>query len=299
LVTQSVQPSVLKTLYTYGSNGEFYWNDGVGNKVQITSGGSVNATSSGISSGTATASFTAGVLVVDSATSIPGRIEAASYFLRYPGSYPSPSGNAVVLQAPSSISGVVALTFPASYASANNTLLAVSTAGVISNYATFDGSTISVSGGVVSVPSGGITSTQLASLSVGTSQLQSAAVTAAKLASNLNIPGSSVQINSLYPVLLNSSSSSSIKVAFGVFSGTGSTITANGMSVTSLSGTGYFNITFSPAFTFSPCVIVSASSTAAATATWQNLTNSGVSVNTWNFSGTAQANVFSIIAVGV
>src|ERR1700677_1577034 len=50
----------------YEAQNELYYNDGVGNSVKMTSGGSVNATTSGISSGTATASFVGGVLVVDS-----------------------------------------------------------------------------------------------------------------------------------------------------------------------------------------------------------------------------------------
>jgi hypothetical protein len=49
----------------YEAVNELYYNDGVGNVVQLTKAGSVNATTSGISSGTATASFVGGTLVVD------------------------------------------------------------------------------------------------------------------------------------------------------------------------------------------------------------------------------------------
>lgn len=66
---------------TYFSGGNFYVNDGSGNQVKITSGGTVNATSSGISSGTATASFVGGVLVVNSAALTPGNIQAGSILI--------------------------------------------------------------------------------------------------------------------------------------------------------------------------------------------------------------------------
>lgn len=73
--TYTPQPSLatLTTLYVIGN--ELYYNDGAGNVVKITSGGTVNATSSGISSGTASASFSTGVLVVNSASSTPASIK--------------------------------------------------------------------------------------------------------------------------------------------------------------------------------------------------------------------------------
>jgi len=65
----------------YEAVNELYFNDGVGNIVQITKNGSINATSSGISSGTASASFSGGVLIVDSNTNTPGNIQAGSILL--------------------------------------------------------------------------------------------------------------------------------------------------------------------------------------------------------------------------
>jgi hypothetical protein len=65
----------------YVSGLDLYYNDISGNHVRMTSGGTVNATSSGISSGTATAGFVSGTLVVDQATNTPGNIQAGSYLL--------------------------------------------------------------------------------------------------------------------------------------------------------------------------------------------------------------------------
>jgi hypothetical protein len=65
----------------YVSGVDLYYNDIDGNQVRITSGGTVNATSSGISDGTATASFSGGTLVVDSASNTPANIQVASVLL--------------------------------------------------------------------------------------------------------------------------------------------------------------------------------------------------------------------------
>src|SRR5665213_2922311 len=51
------QNSVTTTFSAYFSGVDFYVTDGSGNVIQMTTGGSVNATTSGISSGSATASF--------------------------------------------------------------------------------------------------------------------------------------------------------------------------------------------------------------------------------------------------
>lgn len=69
----------LNTIYFSGGN--MYVNDGAGNQVKMTSGGTVNATSSGIASGTATAAFSVGVLVVDSNVNTPGNIQAGSILI--------------------------------------------------------------------------------------------------------------------------------------------------------------------------------------------------------------------------
>lgn len=71
--------ATLKSVYVIGN--DLYYNDGASNVVRITSGGSVNATSSGISSGSATASFVSSVLVVNSASNTPANIQAGSFLL--------------------------------------------------------------------------------------------------------------------------------------------------------------------------------------------------------------------------
>ena len=78
---QSSSISTLNALFVK-TDGNLYYNDGVGDtSIKITSGGSVNATTSGIASGSASASFSSGVLVVNSNTNTPGNISCGSILL--------------------------------------------------------------------------------------------------------------------------------------------------------------------------------------------------------------------------
>ena len=100
--------ATLNALYTKA--GELWFNDPT-NPVQITSGGAVNATSSGISSGSASAAFSAGVLQVYSnlSTSTPGNIQGGSLLL---GNNVANS-NFLTLSPPSLTGGGWTLTLPA------------------------------------------------------------------------------------------------------------------------------------------------------------------------------------------
>jgi hypothetical protein len=64
----------------YVSGGNLYYNSS-STQIQLTTPTGVNATSSGISSGTATASFVSSVLVVNEAANTPANIQAGSYLL--------------------------------------------------------------------------------------------------------------------------------------------------------------------------------------------------------------------------
>lgn len=77
----TAQSSVATQNALYVSGLDLYYNDGSGNVIRFTSGGSVNATSSGISSGAATAAFVSGVLVVNAASNTPANIQGASLLL--------------------------------------------------------------------------------------------------------------------------------------------------------------------------------------------------------------------------
>lgn len=113
----------------YVVNNELYYNDVTGgHNVQMTSNGSVNATSSGISSGTASASFSAGVLVVKSSSTSFANIDMQSAILANSGNL----SNQLTLQAPS-LSGSYSLTLPPIPSS--QSFMAVDTSGNITGYA--------------------------------------------------------------------------------------------------------------------------------------------------------------------
>ena len=101
-------PTDIGCVYEAGSGGDLWYNDASGNQIQITKSGGVNATSSGISSGTASASFVAGVLVVDAAALTPANIQVASVLL----GNNTAGTNFLTLQPPSAMGASYTLTLP-------------------------------------------------------------------------------------------------------------------------------------------------------------------------------------------
>lgn len=113
----------------YVVNNELYYNDVTGgHNVQMTANGSVNATSSGISSGTASASFSAGVLVVKSSSTSFANIDMQSAILANSGNL----SNQLTLQAPS-LSGSYSITLPSIPVS--QSFMTIDTSGNMSGYA--------------------------------------------------------------------------------------------------------------------------------------------------------------------
>jgi len=92
----------------YESGVDLWYNDASGNQVQITSGGLVNATSSGISSPPASAAFSGGVLVVNENTNTPGNIQAGSILI----GNNVVSSNFVTLSAPNALAASYPIVFP-------------------------------------------------------------------------------------------------------------------------------------------------------------------------------------------
>jgi hypothetical protein len=108
IFTNQTSLATLNALYTIG--GELWFNDTT-QAIQITAGGAVNATSSGISSGTATAAFSSSVLVVNEATNTPASIKVGSVLV---GATGTSGSNYVTIAPPASISsGGWNLTLPA------------------------------------------------------------------------------------------------------------------------------------------------------------------------------------------
>lgn len=129
----SASPPDLGCLYESGV--DLYYNDGSGNQIRITQSGSVSGASgtiTGLPSGTASAAYNSGsgTFIFQQATSTAANLDVASVAIRYPGSYPTPTGNYVQLQAPSSLASGYSITLPALPGSTS--LVSLSSAGILS-----------------------------------------------------------------------------------------------------------------------------------------------------------------------
>lgn len=194
---------------SYFSGVDFYVNDLNGNQVKITSGGSVNATSSGISSGTASASFVAGVLVVNAASLTPANIQGASLLL----------GNNVAnshyltLSPPSAMASDYSITLPS---------LPVS-----QSFMTIDNSGIMAAPVVYPIPSSGIanqavTTTQIANQTIQNNNMQNRALQISSSSGSFSTSsGSYVQITNFSLSITTSGNPVMIKIIPDGSSGAG------------------------------------------------------------------------------
>lgn len=124
-----------ETACVYSKGVDLYYKDGNGNVIQITSGGGVAGSPGSISNLTAPASASyvsaSGTFVWQQGVSTAANMDAATLIVRYPGSYPVPSGNYIALQAPTSLATGFALTLPPTLPAASS-FLTTSTSGTIS-----------------------------------------------------------------------------------------------------------------------------------------------------------------------
>ncbi len=114
-LTPIALPADIGCLYEAGV--DLYYTDGNGVIIRITAGGAVTGatgTITGLPSGTASAAYVAlsGTFVFQQATSTAANMDIGTLILRYPGSYPAPTGNYIALEVPSSISSGYSLTLP-------------------------------------------------------------------------------------------------------------------------------------------------------------------------------------------
>lgn len=158
----------------YVSGNELYYNDVTGgNQVQITTNGSVNSGAgsiSGLPSGTASASYSAGTFTWQSATNTAANMDFGSAIFRNSGA----SAHGVTLSAPS-LSANTAQALPATPVSATS-IMQMDTSGNMSAILTADNSTIQVSSNNLKVKSGGITTTQIASGTITKSNLNTSSI---------------------------------------------------------------------------------------------------------------------------
>jgi hypothetical protein len=185
----------------YSVLGDLYYNDASGHQIQMTSGGSVagsSGTITGLPSGTASASYVSlgGTFKFNQTSSLAANIDAGTYVLRYPGSYPTPTGNYIAFQAPSSLSTGYALTYPATLPSATGYWMTSDTSGAMS-WTGVDNSSLQYASNVVSVKALGVTGSMIANNTITTNQISnSAAITGTQMAS-ATITGSNIAASTI------------------------------------------------------------------------------------------------------
>jgi hypothetical protein len=206
-LAQSVDPTSNASIYSKGV--DLYYKDGNGNVIQITAGGGVNGSPGSISNLTspASASYISATSTFQwlSGATTSANMDAASYVLRYPGSYPNPSGNYIAIEAPSSLATGYALTLPAT-TPANDSFVQMSTGGVLS-------ASVAVNSGI------------------NTSNLANGAVTPVKkaaLGQQISAGSSIVSTTSLSPVTINNLSVSLVSTGRPVFVGMQTVANGNG-----------------------------------------------------------------------
>lgn len=207
----------LSCLYSTTGAGNLYYNDGAGNQIQITSGGLVNATASGISSGTATASFVGSVLVVNAASNTPANVQCASVLIGNTGV----SGSKFVTLNPQPAMGSnYSLTLPSVQAATG--FMVLDTSGNM-------GAPIPVTAGLAG----------------------------SNMANNINLPGKYVEAGGLAVVVSNTNpATNGLAIVRGAFTMSGTNpvnITGEGFSVTR-TGTGTYTVAYTTAFNDSPAV---------------------------------------------
>ena len=276
----------LATLYgIYSIGADLYFNDGNGNVVQITSGGTVNATSSGISSGTNTASFVSNVLVVNSNTNHPANIQAASILL----GNNSTGSKYLTLSPPSAMGSNIQQTLPTIPAQTN--IMTMDSSGNMAASTNVDGSTLSFSGSTLAVASQGITATQIAN----------STITGTQIANNVNLSGTSVQVGSQNIVSSGANATTGLKIVRGSISGTGAIVAGEGFTVNHTAN-GTNSITFTTAFSDAPVVTVSTNNPAGGVGLITPQTSSagttGVTIFTYNNSNVLVNEGSSFIAIG-
>lgn len=296
----------------YVSGDDLYYNTVGGQQVQITSGGTLNAVSSGISSGTNVASFVSNILTVIQSAGVAGAIDAASYVLRYNGSYPSPSGNAIILQAPSTLASQYSITFPVSPPPSTRPIFMTTTgilsAGLITN-AQIDASTIlgsNIAAGTITgsnIDSQTITASNIQANTITNNEINSAAaILGSKLATNVVLPGSAVSADSRILVVANSNDATNIAVVQGRVNSNGTAVTGNIGFTSTRNGLGDYTVTYSAALGKVPSVCVTLETGSVLVWRVQSNTTSSfqLKVTDINYaSPTAADSTFSFIAMGI
>lgn len=235
-----VSYSTVNSLYVQGV--DLYFNDGSGGSpIQITSGGGVNATSSGISSGTATASFVSTTLVVNANTNLPANIQCASILL----GNNTVGSNYLTLAPPNAMAanyGLVLPTIPAV-----TSFMQLDTLGNMSAGPAISGglttSNLSATAGILGgqIASATITGSNLVNNTITATQIANNTITALQIANNTitatQIANNTITASQIANSTITTTQLAALNIVYGASSGTvslgsGATYTVSSVSFT-------------------------------------------------------------------
>lgn len=304
-------PSIL-SVYTNGT--DLFYKDASANSIQLTRAGGPNAGTGNIQNLPSTPTGGAGISWVNAqntfqflsdAGTVGANRDGAALIIRYPGSYPTPSGNYISLQAPTTLSTGFAFTLPATLPGASGAFLTSTTSGTLS-YTNVDNSTLTIGSNQIKVATGGITSTQIAARTIVTNNIALQAVTTNEIANstilggnvaaNINLPGNAVQENAMNVVVSAFNNTTSAKILYGTVDGSGGIISGGGFTISG-SPPGY-NVSFDVNFASSPSVLVSVVSGGPGYAVVNSIGTSGFVVTTYDSTATPNPTTFSFIVIG-
>lgn len=176
LFTNQSSLATVNALYVIA--GELWFNDPT-QPVQITSGGAVAVSSSGITgSGGASAAFSTGVLVVNSAANTPANIQCGSVLM----GNVSAGSNFITVGPPASLAASYSFTLPPAVPAAQS-FMAIDSSGNVTAYA-------AVSGGLTHTnlsSSAGITGGQIAATTISASNIVNATITTTQISGTAGI----------------------------------------------------------------------------------------------------------------
>ncbi len=143
----------------YVSGVDLYYNDELGNQIQITQSGGLAGTPGSISNLVAPASAAwvsaDATFVWSTSPAVAAAMDAGTLIIRYPGSYPTPSGNYIAIQAPAALATGYAMKLPPALPLASGAMLTESTAGVL-GYTNVDNATIAITANQLVVQASGL-----------------------------------------------------------------------------------------------------------------------------------------------
>lgn len=301
----------------YESGNDLYYVDGVGNNVRITQSGAVAGSPGSIANLTspASASYVSGssTFVWQSNTSIAANMDFGAAIMRNL----SPNSTfALTLQPPAALGSNYTITLPS--LPATTKIMALTNSGVMSAPYSVDNSTIEIATNVIQVKDQGITAakildhtisdTQIALLgisaaslaanSVQTAKIQNAAVTGAKIETNVNLAGKHATMDTQNIVVSNSNNTNGLGIIRGTVNSAASILAGEGFSIVN-NATGTYTITYNNAFSDTAVVVASISENSASNPTTQLITATSTGCVIFVREGGAlSSRGFSFIALG-